>query len=66
LRDAGIELSEMYAPGLWVPHTTMSMRAPRPALVEAIRRCLEFLPIEATLSAAAVVDHKRDIRVPLP
>jgi hypothetical protein len=66
LRDAGIELSQLYAPGVWVPHTTMSMRVPRPPLAEAIRRCLEFLPIEATISSAAVVDHKRDIRAPLP
>jgi len=53
-------------PGRWVPHTTLSMRVPRTALTEALRRCLEFLPIEATISSAAVVDHKRDIRVPLP
>jgi hypothetical protein len=66
LREAGIGLSELYAPGVWVPHATMSMRVPRPVLAEAIRRCLEFLPIEATISSAAVVDHKRDIRVPLP
>ncbi|HEV7897395.1 MAG TPA: 2'-5' RNA ligase family protein [Planosporangium sp.] len=66
LREEGIKLSELYAPGVWVPHTTMSMRVPRPVLTEAIRRCLEFLPIEATISSAAVVDHKRDIRVPLP
>lgn len=66
LSDAGVELSPLYAPGVWVPHTTMSMRVPRPVLAEAIRRCLEFLPLEATISAAAVVDHKRDIRVPLP
>jgi hypothetical protein len=66
LRGAGIELSELYAPGVWVPHATMSMRVPRPALADAIRRCLEFLPIQATVSSAAVVDHKRDIRVPLP
>lgn len=66
LSEAGIELSALYAPGAWVPHATMSMRVPRPVLAEAIRRCLEFLPIEATISSAAVVDHKRDIRFPLP
>ncbi len=66
LDETGIELSELYAPGRWVPHTTLSMRVPRTALTEALRRCLEFLPIEATISSAAVVDHKRDIRVPLP
>jgi hypothetical protein len=66
LRAADIGLSDLYAPGIWVPHVTMSMRVPRPALTEAIRRCLEFLPIEATFSSAAVVDHKRDVRHPLP
>jgi len=66
LRAAGIELSPLYAPGAWVPHATMSMRVPRPVLAEAIRRCVEYLPIEAAISAAAVVDHKRDIRRPLP
>jgi 2'-5' RNA ligase len=66
LTAAGLELSPLYAPGVWVPHTTLSMRVFRPALTEAIRRCLEFLPIPATLTSAAVVDHKREIRVPLP
>jgi hypothetical protein len=66
LTAAGLELSPLYAPGAWVPHTTLSMRVARPALTEAIRRCLEFLPIEATVTGAAVVDHKRDLRVPLP
>jgi hypothetical protein len=66
LREAGVGLSELYAPGVWVPHATMSMRVPRPALAEAIRRCLEFVPIDATISSAAVVDHKRDLRAPLP
>jgi hypothetical protein len=66
LSDAGIGLSDLYAPGAWVPHTTMSMRVPRPALTEAVRRCLEFLPMEATITAGAVVDHKRGVRAPLP
>jgi Na+/citrate or Na+/malate symporter len=39
---------------------------PRRALTEAVRRCLEFLPIEATITAGAVVDHKRGVRAPLP
>ena len=66
LSAAGLDLSPLYAPGAWVPHTTLSMRVPRLALTEATRRCLEFLPIDATITGAAVVDHKRDVRVPLP
>jgi hypothetical protein len=42
------------------------MRVARPALTEAIRICLEYLPIEATIRNAAVVDHKRDLRMVLP
>jgi len=65
LTAAGLELSPLYAPGAWVPHLTLSMRVARPALTEAIRRCLEYLPLDATIRNAAVVDHKREIRVPL-
>jgi 2'-5' RNA ligase len=65
LTAAGLVLSPLYAPGVWVPHTTLSMRVARPALTEAVRRCLEFLPLAATIRDAAVVDHKREIRVPL-
>jgi hypothetical protein len=65
LSDAGLPLSPLYAPGQWVPHTTLSMRVPRPMLSVAIQRSLEVLPIEATLTAAAVVDHVRGINSPL-
>jgi len=41
------------------------MRVPRPVLSQAIRACLEVLPIEARLTAAAVVDHKRGLYTPL-
>ena len=61
LTAAGIALSPLYAPGAWVPHATVSMRVPRPVLTEALRRCLETLPIEATLVGAAVADHARGI-----
>jgi 2'-5' RNA ligase len=61
LHEAGIESLPLYAPGEWVPHCTMSMRVPRPILTEALRRCLEVLPIEATVTKAAVVDYARDI-----
>jgi hypothetical protein len=60
LGAAGLALSPLYAPGSWVPHTTVSMRVPRPMLTAAIRRCLEVLPIEATFTGAAVADHARD------
>jgi len=61
LMDAGIELSPFYLPGVWVPHCTLSMRVPRPVLSAAVRRCLEMLPIEATVTSAAVVDHNRGV-----
>ncbi|GIJ51113.1 2'-5' RNA ligase [Virgisporangium aliadipatigenens] len=60
LSVAGIPLSEKYTPGAWVPHCTVSMRVARPLVTEATRRCLEVLPITATVRAAAVADHARD------
>jgi hypothetical protein len=59
LAVAGVTVSELYAPGAWVPHCTLSMRVPRPLLTEAVRRCLEVLPLEATLTGAAIADHAR-------
>ena len=65
LDAAGQPMLDLYAPGSWVPHATVSMRVPRPVLSQAIRACLEVLPIEARLTAAAVVDHKRGLYTPL-
>jgi hypothetical protein len=65
LTVSGVALSPLYAPGSWVPHATVSMRVPRPVLTEALRRCIETLPIEATFVGAAVADHARGIHVPL-
>lgn len=59
LAGAGIETDEHYRPGAWVPHCTVSMRVPRPLIAEAVRLCLEVLPIQATLMGAAVADHNR-------
>jgi hypothetical protein len=65
LSVAGVPLSPLYAPGSWVPHCTVSMRVPRPVLTEATRLCLEMLPIDATVRAAAVADHARGVFAPL-
>ena len=65
LTVAGIAMSPLYAPGAWVPHATVSMRVPRPVLTEALRRCIETLPIEASFAGAAVADHARGIHTPL-
>jgi hypothetical protein len=61
LTAAGMPSLPLYEPGEWVPHSTVSMRVPRPLLTEALRRCLESLPIEATVTRAAVADYARDI-----
>ncbi|MFJ6197863.1 2'-5' RNA ligase family protein [Micromonospora sp. NPDC092111] len=66
LAGAGVELAEHYRPGRWVPHCTLSMRVSNTLMAAAVRRCLEVLPLEATVVGAAVVDHARDICRPLP
>ncbi|WP_370375511.1 2'-5' RNA ligase family protein [Micromonospora sp. HM5-17] len=66
LTRAGVAVSDQHRPGYWVPHCTLSMRVPNPLMTAAVRRCLEVLPIEATVVGAAVVDHARDIVRPLP
>ncbi|MBB5869169.1 hypothetical protein F4553_002548 [Allocatelliglobosispora scoriae] len=65
LDAAGISGFDVYRPGAWVPHVTMSMRVPRPLLPQAIRLCLEFLPMKATITGAAVADHAHDEYLPL-
>ncbi|MEU6074163.1 2'-5' RNA ligase family protein [Micromonospora sp. NPDC047074] len=66
LAEAGIGLVEHYQPGRWVPHCTLSMRVPNALMAAAVRRCLEVLPLEATVVGAALTDHARDICQPLP
>ena len=66
LARAGVDVVEHYRPGRWVPHCTLSMRVPNPLMAAAVRRCLEVLPLTATVVGAAVTDHARDIARPLP
>ncbi len=66
LTAAGIDVDPHYRPGAWVPHCTVSMRVPRPVLAEAVRLCLEVLPVPATLAGAAVADYSRGIHHRLP
>jgi 2'-5' RNA ligase len=66
LTGAGIRLWDQYAPDTWVPHTTLSMRVPGRDLSTAVRCCLEVLPIAASVTSAAVVDHVRGLLHPLP
>src|SRR5690606_11509431 len=65
LTKAGIDVDPYYRPGSWVPHCTVSLRVPRPVLTEALRLCLEILPIPATFVGAAVADHNRGEYHPL-
>ncbi|BCY15292.1 2'-5' RNA ligase family protein [Actinoplanes sp. L3-i22] len=65
LSAGGVEVWEHYRPGLWVPHCTVSMRVPNPMMAPAIRRCLEILPLTATVTGAAIADHANDIAHPL-
>lgn len=59
LAAAGITSSDVYRPGAWVPHVTLSMRVPHAKMAAAIRVCMDFLPIEATLTGAGVADYAR-------
>lgn len=65
LAAAGVQTWELYRPGRWVPHCTVSMRVPNPQMAQAVRRCLEILPLHATVTGAAVADHANNIDVPL-
>ncbi|MEU8815974.1 2'-5' RNA ligase family protein [Actinoplanes sp. NPDC048796] len=66
LAAGGVETWELYRPGKWVPHCTVSMRVPNPVMAPAIRRCLEMLPLTATVTGASVTDHANGIAEPLP
>ena len=61
LAAAGVRSWDLYRPGQWVPHCTVSMRVPNPLMATAIRRCLEVLPIQATVTGASVTDHAKGI-----
>lgn len=65
LAAAGIDVWDLYRPGRWVPHCTVAMRVPNPLLAASIRRCLEVLPIPASVVRASLTDYANDIAVPL-
>jgi 2'-5' RNA ligase superfamily len=65
LAGAAVEIWDHYLPGRWVPHCTVSLRVPNSLLASAIRRCLEILPIRATVSGAAITDHANGVARPL-
>ncbi|GIF62295.1 2'-5' RNA ligase [Asanoa ishikariensis] len=66
LAAGGVSVWDHYRPGLWVPHCTVSLRVPNPLMGAAVRRCLEILPLRATVTGASVTDHANDIAHPLP
>jgi 2'-5' RNA ligase len=66
LAAAGVEAWDLYHPGRWVPHCTVSLRVPNPVMAPAIRRCLEILPLRATVTGASVTDHANGIAHALP
>jgi hypothetical protein len=61
----GVAIWDLYQPGRWVPHCTLSMRVPNPLMGAAVQRCLEFLPISATVVGASVTDHANGIAAPV-
>ncbi len=65
LSAGGVEVDPLYRPGEWVPHCTVSMRVPLKQMTDALRLCMDVLPIEATITGAAVADYARGIYRPL-
>ncbi|HWB35307.1 MAG TPA: 2'-5' RNA ligase family protein [Rugosimonospora sp.] len=65
LAAAGASAFDEYRPGAWVPHCTLSMRVPHARIPDALRLCLDTLPITATVAGAALADHSRDLYIPL-
>ncbi|MBB2945731.1 hypothetical protein FB565_005489 [Actinoplanes lutulentus] len=65
LSAGGVEVWDQYRPGRWVPHCTISMRVPNPMMGPAIRRCLEMLPLTATVTGAGIADHANEIFKPI-
>jgi hypothetical protein len=61
LDGGGITVDPFYRPGRWVPHSTMSLRVPHKNMSDAIKLCMDVLPIEARLVGAAVADYGRDV-----
>jgi hypothetical protein len=43
----------------------MSMRVPHKQITDAIKLCMDIMPIDAVITGAAVADYKRDIYRPL-
>lgn len=65
LDAAGVAVADMYRPGAWVPHCTLSMICRGEAISRAVPRCMDVLPLELTISGAAVADHGRGLYAPL-
>lgn len=65
LAVAGIEVDPFYRPGFWVPHMTVSMRVPLTQINDAVKLCMDVLPLEVTITGAAVADHAGDLYHPL-
>jgi 2'-5' RNA ligase len=65
LAEAGVEVWDLYQPGRWVPHCTVSLRVPNPMMGAAVRRCVEVLPIRATVVGASVTDHANGVALAL-
>ncbi|WP_433792466.1 2'-5' RNA ligase family protein [Actinoplanes sp. CA-252034] len=65
LTAGGVDIWEHYRPGRWVPHCTISLRVPNPMMAPAVQRCLEYLPMQATIVGAALADHANDVNQPL-
>ena len=66
VRAVGARVHRSYEPGAWVPHLTLAPRLHLEQLPVVARHVFEILPIEATITRAALVDTTSGTVHPLP
>jgi 2'-5' RNA ligase superfamily len=56
LTGAGGDLHKHYLPGVWVPHCTLAPRVPLAAMPTLAAAVYDMLPLQARVTAAALID----------
>ena len=66
VRRTGAMLHRNYEPGSWMPHLTLAPRLHLENLPVVARQTFEVLPLNVTVTRAALVDTSTGTRHPLP